>query len=186
MQIAQAPKPWGKKRKSPLPLLLITCLSSRGGFKTKNTLLRRRGSRALSRCRGDEKVAWGRIRLGHVRARARPRWPALSGHPGGILRGDAPASHRRERKVSLQRPVGGRERAEPRAPPRPLPRQRRGQQCGHRHSWTPSPVGLTGWLWLPAGSAASRQPALLPEPQFPHLKEASSVFCVLTGRQPGG
>lgn len=75
MQIAQVPKPWGKKRKSPLPLLLITCLSPRGGFKTKNTLLRRWGSRALSRCRGELKAAWGRFRVGHVRAGAPLQWP---------------------------------------------------------------------------------------------------------------
>lgn len=34
----------GEKKKSPLPLLLITRLSPRGGFKTKNTLLRRQGT----------------------------------------------------------------------------------------------------------------------------------------------
>lgn len=42
-ELAQVPKPRGKK-KSPLPLLLITRLSPRGGFKTKNTLLRRQGT----------------------------------------------------------------------------------------------------------------------------------------------
>lgn len=181
MQIAQVPKPWGKKRKSPLPLLLITCLSSRGGFKTKNTLLRRWGSRVLSRCRGDEKVAWGRLCLGHVRAGLGLGGQCSQAAEAASLRPErrSPAFRSREWRMASPKAWGvgvqGKDSA------RAAPLQGKGQAghagcpapLGTQHPWAPSRVGLPGQLWLRPCPARDRLLHSL-SLRVPHLCSASA------------
>lgn len=164
MQIALVPKP-RERRKSPLPLLLITRFSSRGGFNTKNTLLRRQGA---EHCHVAKKLEsrMGGNSSGHVRARAGPQWPAalwLSRlHPDRRV----PPSHR-EWGLSTPKAGGSRERSE--------------RQAGLPGSAMPGPCVLGGPALLElAEQFWPQQPEIRGQPR-PGSRWGGESVCVWGG-----